>query len=77
MEEKNKIIRKATVLIVRRGCEFLVARIPYSLEFRWSRSAYDAWRTRKKETAKAVAHVVGGDLWLFNSITGELREAKI
>ena len=77
MEEKNKIIRKATVLIVRRGCEFLVARIPYSLEFRWSRSAYDAWSTRSAEKARKVAEVLGGDQWLFNSITGELREARL
>ena len=74
---KEKYLKKATVLIVRRGCEFLVARIPYSLEFRWSRSAYDAWSTRSAEKARKVAEVLGGDLWLFNSITGELREARL
>lgn len=66
----------ATGLIVRRGAEFLVARIPYSYEFRWSRSAYDAWKTRDREEAQGVARKLGGDLWLFNPITGELREAK-
>lgn len=74
---KGQYLKKATVLIVRRGCEFLVARIPYSVELRWSRSAYDAWSTRSAEKARKVAEVLGGDLWLFNSITGELREARL
>ena len=69
-------VRKCTVVIIKRGVEFLVGRIPYSMELRWSRSPYDAWRTRKKETAKAVAQVVGGDLWLFNTIVGQLKELE-
>ena len=73
---KEQYLKRATVLIVRRGVDFLVARIPYSMEFRWSRSAYDAWSTRSTEKARKVADVLGGDLWLFNPITGELREAK-
>lgn len=73
----REYIRRATVLIVRRGAEYLVARIPYSAEFRWSRSPYDAWGCRKKETAEEVARKLGGDLWLFNGITGELREARV
>ena len=67
-------IRKSTVLIIKRGAEYLVGRIPYSTELRWSGSPYDAWKTREKEKAQAVAHVVGGDLWLFNPIAGQLRE---
>ena len=70
----NRYIRRATVLIVRRGTEFLVGRIPYSLEFRWSSSPYDAWGTREKDKAKAVAKLLGGDLWLFNPVVGQLRE---
>ena len=70
-------LKKATVLIVKRGAEFLVGRIHYSMEYRWSTSAYDAWQTRDKEDAKGVAKRVGGDLWLFNPPTGQLREAKI
>ena len=73
----NTKIRKATVLIVKRGAQFIVGRIPYSLEYRWSTSAYDAWQTRDKEDAKGVAKRVGGDLWLFNPPTGQLREARI
>ena len=76
MNGKRQYIRRATVLIVRRGSDFLVGRIPYSLEYRWSTSPYDAWGCRKKETAEEVARKLGGDLWLFNPITGELREAR-
>ena len=67
-------IRKCTVLIIKRGAEYLVGRIPYSMEFRWSGSPYDAWKTREKEKARAVAHMVGGDMWLFNPVNGQLRE---
>ena len=73
----NGYIRKATVLIVKRGAEYLVGRIPYSLEFRWSRSAYDAWGTRDRESARRVARATGGDVWLWNPVTGQLREAKV
>ena len=69
-------IRECTVLIVKRGSMFLVGKIPYSAEFRWSGSAYDAWRTRKRETAENVARIVGGDLWLWNPVAGQLREVK-
>ena len=67
-------IRLCTVLIVKRGSQFLVGRIPYSLEFRWSDSAYDAWSTRSREAAEDVAKLIGGELWLFNPVAGQLRE---
>ena len=67
-------IRKATGIIIKRGAEFLVGRIPYSTEFRWSRSPYDAWKTRDRESARKVARMVGGDLWLFNPVVGQLKE---
>ena len=73
----NNYLKKATVLIIKRGAEYLVARIPYSMEFRWSRSPYDAWQTRSAEQAKKVAELLGGDLWLFNPVNGQLREARI
>ena len=69
----NKYLKMATVLIVKRGAEYLVARIPYSTELRWSRSPYDAWNTRSKEKAEKVADLLGGDLWMFNPPTGQLR----
>lgn len=70
----NTKIRKATVMIIKRGAEFLVGRIPYSVELRWSQSPYDAWKTRDRESAKKVARKTGGDIWLFNPVVGQLRE---
>lgn len=67
-------IRKCTVVIIKRGAEYLVGRIPYSLEYRWSKSPYDAWTTRERDTARKVARRVGGDLWLWNPIAGQLKE---
>ena len=67
-------IRECTVVIIKRGAEYLVGRIPYSMEFRWSGSPYDAWNTRVREQAEAVARVTGGDLWLWNPVAGQLRE---
>ena len=69
-------IRKQTCLIIRRGPEYLVGTILYSRDLRWSRNRYDAWRTRDREQAEKVARVTGGDLWLFNPVTGEAREAR-
>ena len=70
-------IRRATCCIVRRNGEYLVGKVLYSQDLRWSGSPYDAWQTRDAETAKNVAHMLGGDLWLFNPPTGQLREANI
>ena len=67
-------IRLCTVLIIKRGSQYLVGRIPYSMEFRWSDSPFDAWKTRERETTEKVARMIGGDLWLFNPIVGQLRE---
>ena len=69
-------IRKQTQLIIRRGAEFLVGTILYSTELRWSRSPWDAWGTRDRETAERVAKVVEGDLWLWNPVAGQLREVR-
>ena len=67
-------IRKMTALIVRRGPMFLVGRKMMSREYRWSDSPWDAWRTRNRTVADAVAFVVGGELMLFNPVAGQLRE---
>lgn len=69
-------IRRNTCLIIRRGQEYLVGRILYSTEYRWSSSPWDAWRTRNREDAEAEAQQVGGDLWLFNPVAGQLREVR-
>ena len=69
-------IRKQTCLIIWRGPEYLVGTILYSTDLRWSRNRYDAWRTRDRKQAEKVARATGGDLWLFNPVTGEAREAR-
>lgn len=67
-------IRRSTGLIIKRGPEYLVGRILGSADLKWSISPWDAWRTRDRETAEAVARATGGDLWLFNPIAGQIRE---
>ena len=69
-------IRAKTFLIVRRGNEYLVGRILYSTEYRWSLSPWDAWCTRDWGDAEYEARQTGGDLWLFNPVAGQLREAR-
>ena len=68
-------IREQTQLIVRRGGEFLVGTILYSKDLRWSTCPWDAWGTRSREKAEKVAQRVGGDIWLWNPIAGQLRRA--
>ena len=69
-------IRTKTCLIVKRGDSYLVGRILYSTEYRWSTCPWDAWKTRDREKAARIARRTGGDLWLFNPVAGQLREAK-
>ena len=66
-------IRRLTCVIVRKNGEYLVGRVIYTGELRWSTSPYDAWRTRKKEKAAEVARKVGGVMVLFNPGVGETR----
>lgn len=68
-------IRQATVLIVSKGNEFLVGTICFSTDLRWSISPWDAWTTRIRQQAEAVAKIVGGTVMLFNPIAKQLREA--
>ena len=69
-------IRKQTQLIIRRGPEFLVGTILYSTDLRWSRSPWDAWGTRDREKAEKVARRVDGEIWLWNPVDGQLKEAE-
>ena len=66
-------IRRKTGLIIRRKGEYLVGTILYSTDLRWSISPWDAWRTRKPEDARRVAEKVGGEIVLFNPVSGERR----
>lgn len=70
-------IRGETALIIRKDGEFLVGKIIFSNELRWSRSPWDAWRTRIRANARSIAEKTGGEIMLFNPVTGQLREAKV
>ena len=69
-------IRSRTGLIIRKDGEYLVGTICYSTDLRWSRSPWDAWRTRDREKAEKIAKVTGGDMWLFNPVAGQLKEVQ-
>ena len=69
-------IREKTVLIIKKGGEYLVGTILCSTDLRWSLSPWDAWATRTRENAEAVAEKVDGTVMLFNPIVGQIREAK-
>ena len=69
-------IRKKTCLIIARGGEYLVGRIIYSRDLRWSGSPYDAWMTRDREQAERVARRIGGNVMLFNPIVNQMKELR-
>ena len=66
-------IRTKTGLIIRRGGQYLVGTVLYSTDLRWSIYTWDAWFTQNKEDAQRVAEKVGGEIFLFNPIAGQLR----
>lgn len=66
-------IRKETCIIIRKNGEYLVGRVVYSSELRWSIYAHEAWRTRNREQALAVARATGGVPVLFNPIVRQMK----
>jgi len=66
-------IRKKTCLIIRKNGEYLVGRILYSRDLRWSIYPSEAYRTRDAEKAERIAQRTGGIVMLFNPITMERR----
>ena len=70
-------IRGETALIIRKDGEFLVGKNIFLNELRWSRSPWDAWKTRIRANARSIAEKTGGEIMLFNPVAGQLREAKI
>ena len=66
-------IREKTCIVIRKDGEYLIGTILYSTDLRWSRSPYDAWRTRRKEDAERVAGKVGGEMVLFNPIVKQMK----
>ena len=69
----NDSIRRKTCIIIRKNSEYLVGTILYSTDLRWSTSPYDAWRTRNREKAEAIARAVGGVMVLFNPVIGKTK----
>lgn len=68
-------IRTKTCLIVKAGNEYLVGRIMGTMMLKWSTSPWDAWMTRDRAAAEAVAGKVDGTVMLFNPVAKQLREA--
>ena len=66
-------VRRQTCIVIRRNGEYLVGRILYSKDLRWSWTPYDAWRTRDREKAREVARRTGGIMVLFNPVLGEKK----
>ena len=66
-------IRKKTCIIIRKNGEYLVGRVIFTGELRWSDSQYDAWRTRNRKKARNVARAIGGVMVLFNPIVNQLK----
>lgn len=69
-------IRKETSLIIRKDGMYLVGKILYSEDLRWSDSPWDAWRTRIRAKARSVQEKVGGEIMLWNPIVGQIKEWK-
>ena len=70
-------IRKKTALIIRKDGKYLVGKVVYSNELKWSEDRWDAWRTRIRAEAISVQEKVGGEIMLFNPIAGQMRKAKL
>ena len=66
-------IRKQTCIIIRKNGEYLVGKIVYSNELKWSPHTYDAWRTRDMGKARRIARKVGGVMVLFNPVVNQRR----
>ena len=66
-------IKKKTCLIIRKNGQYLVGKILYSKELRWSNNKYDAGRTRDREKAEQLARRTGGIVMLFNPIVNQIR----
>ena len=66
-------IRKKTCLIIRKNERYLKGWNMLTNKIEWTWSAYEAWKTRDRETAENVARATGGVLVLFNPIVNRTR----
>lgn len=64
-------IRKETCIVIKKDGSYLVGRILWSNDLRWSNSRHDAWRTRSRKAAKKLARRTGGIMVLFNPIVDQ------
>ena len=69
-------IRKKTALIIRKDNRYLVGYVLWSDELRWSIYPWDAWRTRIRANARSIAEKTGGEIMLFNPVSGQIREYR-
>ena len=70
-------IRKKTVLIIRKGNEFLVAKNSLTGELIWRQDYSDAWRTRVRAAAMSIADKTGGEIYLFNPIVCQMKKMTL
>ena len=61
-------------MIIRKDGMYLVGRILYSEDLRWSDSPWDAWSTRIRAEARSIQEKVGGEIVLWNPVAGQLKE---
>lgn len=66
-------IRLKTCLIIRKNGRYLVGKILWSKNLRWSIYPGDAYRTRDREKAEELARRTGGIVMLFNPIVRQLK----
>lgn len=66
-------IRLKTCLIIRKNGRYLVGKILWSNDLRWSIYPGDACRTRDREKAEELARRTGGVVMLFNPIVRQLK----
>lgn len=75
-EAKEMNVSDCDVFVVRSGKQFLIGtestpdgrkKIPL-----WGQYKYDAWRTKNIFAARRIARILGGNVCMFNPVTGEI-----
>ena len=62
-----------TGIIIEKDGKFLVAYCQITGKLVWRDSPWDAWITRKRESAERVADKVNGRQVLFNPVVGQIK----
>ena len=66
-------IRQYTRVIIRKNGEYLFGMNAMTNMAEWRKSPFDAWYTRDKEEAMAIARITGGVMMLFNPVVGQIK----